>query len=100
MLPAQQQLHLMQQNMRLQMKSQKEAKSNPANKVSDRSEPFVPERRRSEAAHELDMPESSLDDEGYDLPVDLNSIEQQLKNMFNFQARWSCNLESDFTLFN
>jgi hypothetical protein len=77
----------MQQNMRMQMKSQKEAKSNPANKVSDRSEPFVPERRRSEASHELEMPESSSDIEGNDPPLDLNSIEQQLKNMFNFQAR-------------
>ena len=71
------------------MKSQKEAKSNPTNKVSEKSEPFVPERRKSEAAHELDVPlsESSLDLEGNHPPVDLNSIEQQLKNMFNFQAR-------------
>ena len=82
----------MQQNMRMQMKSQKEAKSNPANKVSDKSEPFVPEniRRKSEAAHELEIPhsESSLDIGASLSPVDLNSIEQQLKNMFNFQARW------------
>jgi hypothetical protein len=79
----------MQQNMRMQMKSQKEAKSNPANKVSEKSEPFVPERRKSEASHELELPqsESSLDLEGNHPPVDLNSIEQQLKNMFNFQAR-------------
>ena len=50
----------MQQNMRMQMKSQKEAKSNPANKVSEKSEPFVPEniRRKSEAAHELEIPHS------------------------------------------
>jgi hypothetical protein len=69
--------------MRMQMKSQKEAKHlHP--KVSDLSEPFVPERRRSEASHELELQESSLDVEGNDPPLDLNSIEQQLKNMFNF----------------
>ncbi len=50
----------MQQNMRMQIKSQKEAKSN-ANKVSDKSEPFIPEsvRRKSEAAHELEIPQES-----------------------------------------
>lgn len=59
MLPAQQQLQLMQQNMRMQMKSQKEAKAN-TKQASDKSEPFIPEslRRKSEAAHELEVPES------------------------------------------
>jgi hypothetical protein len=49
----------MQQNMRMQMKSQKEAKAN-AKQASEKSEPFIPEslRRKSEAAHELEVPES------------------------------------------
>lgn len=63
MLPAEQQLQLMQQNMRMQMKSQKEAnKQNASNTVSDKSQPFIPEsmRRKSESGQELlDDPSSS-----------------------------------------
>ena len=73
--------------------------------MSDKSQPFIPERirRQSESAHELleglhDASLHNIDDEydeedelglgsGGGGEIELNLIEKNLKTMFNFQAR-------------